>query len=174
MAEIMDLISDPVFPLFWHFSEKGIVPRIINAEPDVVMLEEAKGPRLGELIAKATRPTLLNLYTQLGTNTAYINKYCVAHHDLHTENVVVEGKKPIIIDWGKSIYLGISGIEFWKEQDSRMLLDTTRERLQHAKKEDLYDAVETAYRTAFEREFAVPQTITHHDIAMAATDKFGF
>jgi tRNA A-37 threonylcarbamoyl transferase component Bud32 len=174
MNDITDFVSDPVFPLFWHFSTKGIVPRVISAEPDIVTLEYAKGPRLGQYMHQAPQDRLLQIYTTLGTNVAYINKYCVQHGHLHTENIVVSGGNPVIIDWDHGSFLGIPDIEFWKGQDSQLLLKTTKERLHESKKGDFYAAIENAYTAAFEKEFRIPRQQNHREISIAATEKFGF
>lgn len=172
---LIDIVSCLIVPYLIHFGERGITPRILKVEgEELITIEKAQGPRLGELLEKADLERLTRIYHQLGTSVGYISKYKIVHDDLHPDNVVVCGDKPVIIDWGKASYFGIAhtdsqeACEFWMERDSGILLYTTQGRLITARRRELFPTLKEAYAESFVTEFRKPLDVDHREIQRRA------
>jgi len=166
MEEITDITTETIVPQLMHFSDVGITPKILRIDSgEILHLKKAEGPRLGLWLQQEPDiEKIIQLYVKLGVAVAYISNLYITHGHLHTENVVVEGENPIIIDWGLGSFLGIvydnleKKIETWMADNSSMLLETTKERLQTVGRFKLYTPIEAAYTKAFSQRMAIEPT----------------
>lgn len=182
MTELVDITSEVVIPYFIHFAEVGIAPKIVAVEGgEVLRIIAAVGPRLGEMLKAKTRiDTLCGIYAELGRRVGYISKYCIAHGHLHTENVVVEGGIPIIIDWGQAEYLGIAHeneeerYRFWKGVNTQFLMESTQERLAEAGRLGItYNELQEAFYEKFRAELLSPRGVQDEEIQRKAFARYG-
>lgn len=179
MEGLTDITSEIIVPYLIHFGERGYTPKIFRVDGgEILRIRKAEGPRLSAFLETASREQLERLYMQLGVRVGYISKYHVVHGHLHTDNVIVERDKPVIIDWGQGSYVGIVSDEqdqhyrFWMGQNSGMLLESTRERLEAVGKEDLFSELRGKYSEAFRRELFMPQCVTPQQLQRIAFELY--
>ncbi|GEM_PF-5632222 len=165
MTEICDLVSEAVVPFLVHFSERGIVPKILDVEGGFVLkLRAAEGPRLGSWLETASPDELRKVYGVLGSHVGYISKYGVAHTDLHTFNVIVENNSPVIIDWEKAtpFFTG-------HHADFEMLLNHTEKYV----RSDFFPDLKKVFSYAFSKELSLPCDVSMEEIMMNCLNLYG-
>jgi tRNA A-37 threonylcarbamoyl transferase component Bud32 len=127
---------------------------------------------LGYFLREPNVPFLLDVYRKLGANLAYISKYYVTHNDLHVDNVIVEGNKSLIIDWGGAM----TGLIPEKEDsslvdgDSGVLLLSTIERCGDL---EIYKRLERVFTEGFLAELWAPLDVSVGEIFRRSLEKYG-
>lgn len=165
MSEICDLVSEAVVPFLIHFSERGIVPKILSVEGGFCLnLRAAEGPRLGTWLKTASADEMRKVYGVLGSHIGYISKYGVAHEDLHTFNVVVENGFPVIIDWGKA-----SAFFCKHDMDAGVLLDDTEKQV----RAEYFPNLKKVFSDAFQKELSLPPDVSTEEIVMKSWRLYG-
>jgi tRNA A-37 threonylcarbamoyl transferase component Bud32 len=180
-----DRVRKEVVPFFIHFSEKGIVPKILRTDDrttthEIIRREHIDGVPLASILcflgykgnelkklteifdenylSRNSRPEVLtSIYGQLGSFVGYVSKCNVCHNDLHTENVVIEKEgRPYIIDWGEATLFSDKN----PNEDSEVLLADTRLELRDKKFEKTNQMLEKTYSENFRKEILKPLDVT--------------
>ncbi len=173
--------KDWFVPHYKHFSDLGIVPRMIDVmdvygpnvlvSHEVILNEWGIDSRFGSLIprspAKATeRETigLIAIYERLGYKVGHIFKHGIDHIDLHAGNVVLKGAYPLIIDWDGVLWhqpLAKDPEEifrFWAKETERLFRPCDMIHLGKKYDSDLVKRVREAFNESFREElFSSPE-----------------
>ena len=172
-----DYVNKDLIPFLIHFGEKGITPRVLSVSKGEIKTIRIEGRYLTDILHETPDPSkLLSIYKELGVRVGYISKYGVAHNDLHTANVVVEGTTPVIVDWESTPIMPMrfetqdEANDFWMGVNSKRLLSTTKRDLQSP---ETYSQLEKTYSVSFREELFSPLETSYSEIKTNAFRLFG-
>jgi tRNA A-37 threonylcarbamoyl transferase component Bud32 len=179
MTHEADFVGEDIIPYLIHFSEKDIIPKIIDVEGGIIKTKRIKGPRLCDMLkGDSDISRLTKIYEGLGFRVGHISRHGIFHSDLHTGNVVVKNDIPFLIDWGKAKIMPTicenpeKTYQFWKRFDSEHLLTDTVKNLKN-NSPDAYSKLEHAYLANFRKEVISPLDASYRDIEHRAYELYG-
>jgi len=159
--KMVETVSDTIVHYLVHLGEKGITPAVGSVKDEKKLtISKTEGPNLGESLASPdfAQENMEKLYRELGYRVAYYRKICISHGDLRTENVIIRDHLPVIINWEKGSLtnempteIGVNYVTSY-DQDSRLLFESTQERLEESGRSDAYNPLMNAYTARFVKE----------------------
>jgi len=75
----------------------------VDPSDSLLVMEFVRGTRMKDLVSSLPQGSSAPLFTELGRMVARLHSSGIMHGDLTTSNVIVEGEKLVMIDFGLSI-----------------------------------------------------------------------